>query len=161
MSKAKKHEPLVHITKRGTLPLWHNLAIRAIGLAAALVVCAIVLYALTGLNPLKIYGAMFKGAFGSARRVWTTIREIMMLLCIGVGLAPAFKMRFWNIGGEGQVLVGGVAAAACMIYLAPNMPLAPVLLIMFVLSRLRAQYGGLYPPCSRHAGTPMKRSSRL
>ena len=32
MSKAKKHEPLVHITKRGTLPLWHNLAIRAIGL---------------------------------------------------------------------------------------------------------------------------------
>ena len=68
MSKAKKHEPLVHITKRGTLPLWHNLAIRAIGLAAALVVCAIVLYALTGLNPLKIYGAMFKGAFGSARR---------------------------------------------------------------------------------------------
>ena len=115
MSKAKKHEPLVRITKRGTLPLWHNLAIRAIGLAAALVVCAIVLYALTGLNPLKIYGAMFKGAFGSARRVWTTIREIMMLLCIGVGLAPAFKMRFWNIGGEGQVLVGGVAAAACMI----------------------------------------------
>lgn len=94
MSKAKKHEPLVHITKRGTLPLWHNLAIRAIGLAAALVVCAIVLYALTGLNPLKIYGAMFKGAFGSARRVWTTIREIMMLLCIGVGLAPAFKCAF-------------------------------------------------------------------
>ena len=52
MSKANKHEPLVHITKRGTLPLWHNLAIRAIGLAAAVVVCAIVLYALTGLNPL-------------------------------------------------------------------------------------------------------------
>ena len=145
MSKAKKHEPLVHITKRGTLPLWHNLAIRAIGLAAALVVCAIVLYALTGLNPLKIYGAMFKGAFGSARRVWTTIREIMMLLCIGVGLAPAFKMRFWNIGGEGQVLVGGVAAAACMIYLAPKMPLAPVLLIMFVLSALAGAIWGLIP----------------
>ena len=121
MSKAKKHEPLVHITKRGTLPLWHNLAIRAIGLAAALVVCAIVLYALTGLNPLKIYGAMFKGAFGSARRVWTTIREIMMLLCIGVGLA------------------------ACMIYLAPNMPLAPVLLIMFVLSALAGAIWGLIP----------------
>lgn len=145
MSKAKKHEPLVHITKRGMLPLWHNLAIRAIGLAAALVVCAIVLYALTGLNPLKIYGAMFKGAFGSARRVWTTIREIMMLLCIGVGLAPAFKMRFWNIGGEGQVLVGGVAAAACMIYLAPKMPLAPVLLIMFVLSALAGAIWGLIP----------------
>ena len=32
----------------------------------------------------------------------------MMLLCVGVGLAPAFKMRFWNIGAEGQILVGGI-----------------------------------------------------
>ena len=145
MSKAKKREPLIHITKRGALPMWHGLAIRAVGLLAALVLCAIVLYALTGLNPLKVYGAMFTGAFGTTKRVWTTIREIMMLLCIGIGLAPAFKMRFWNIGGEGQVLVGGVAAAACMIYLAPKMSIVPALIIMFICSAAAGAIWGLIP----------------
>ena len=149
MSKAKKHEPLVHITKRGTLPLWHNLAIRAIGLAAALVVCAIELYALTGLNPLKIYGAMFKGAFGSARRVWTTIREIMMLLCIGVGLAPAFKMRFWNIGAEGQVLMGACATAGCMLAWGNKMPIGLLIPVMLIAAVAAGTIWALIPAVCR------------
>ena len=45
-----------------------------------------------------------------------TIREMMVLLCIAIGLTPAFKMKFWNIGAEGQILMGGTAAAAMMIY---------------------------------------------
>ena len=46
----------------------------------------------------------------------------MMMLCVAVGLAPAFKMRFWNIGAEGQILVGVIATAACMIYLGTSRP---------------------------------------
>ena len=105
------------MSKRDGVPLWKSLGIRLISLTLALIVCAVIIYALTKLNPLKVYAAMFKGAFGTNKRIWVTIRDIMMLLCISVGLAPAFKMRFWNIGAEGQVLVGGIVSAACMIYL--------------------------------------------
>ena len=133
------------MTKRDGVPLWKSLGIRLIGLTLALVVCAVIIYALTKLNPLKVYAAMFKGAFGTNKRMWVTIRDIMMLLCIAVGLAPAFKMRFWNIGAEGQVLAGGIAAAACMIYLGKSMATLPLLLLMFVLSMIAGGIWGTIP----------------
>jgi len=133
------------MSKRDGVPLWKSLGIRLIGLTLALVVCAVIIYALTKLNPLKVYAAMVKGAFGTNKRIWVTIRDIMMLLCISVGLAPAFKMRFWNIGAEGQVLVGGIAAAACMIYLGKTIPTLPLLLIMFVLSLIAGGIWGTIP----------------
>lgn len=133
------------MSKRDGVPLWKSLGIRLIGLTLALVVCAVIIYALTKLNPLKVYAAMFKGAFGTNKRMWVTIRDIMMLLCIAVGLAPAFKMRFWNIGAEGQVLAGGVVAAACMIYLGKSMATLPLLLLMFVLSMIAGGIWGTIP----------------
>ena len=133
------------MSKRDGVPLWKSLAIRLIGLTLALVVCAVIIYALTKLNPLKVYAAMFKGAFGTNKRIWVTIRDIVMLLCISVGLAPAFKMRFWNIGAEGQVLVGGIAAAACMIYLGKMIPTMPLLVLMFVLSLVAGGIWGIIP----------------
>ncbi|PKM40443.1 MAG: ABC transporter permease [Firmicutes bacterium HGW-Firmicutes-9] len=147
MSKKKlaHHEPLVRMSKRDGVPLWKSLGIRLIGLTLALVVCAVIIYALTKLNPLKVYAAMVKGAFGTNKRIWVTIRDIVMLLCISVGLAPAFKMRFWNIGAEGQVLVGGIAAAACMIYLGKTIPTLPLLVIMFVLSLIAGGIWGTIP----------------
>ncbi|HWQ97560.1 MAG TPA: ABC transporter permease [Clostridia bacterium] len=133
------------MSKRDGVPLWKSLGIRLIGLTLSLIVCAIIIYALTKLNPLKVYAAMFKGAFGTDKRIWVTIRDIVMLLCISVGLAPAFKMRFWNIGAEGQVLVGGIAAAACMIYLGKMIPTMPLLVIMFVLSLVAGGIWGIIP----------------
>ena len=129
------------MSKRDGLPIWKSLGIRIIGLALALVICAIIIFALTKLNPLKVYAAMVNGTFGTKKRIWVTIRDIMMLLCIAIGLAPAFKMRFWNIGAEGQVLVGGIVAAACMINLGNTLPLVPLMIIMFVGS---AVAGGIW-----------------
>ncbi|HML68663.1 MAG TPA: ABC transporter permease [Clostridia bacterium] len=148
MSKKKAivhHEPLVRMSKRDGVPLWKSLGIRLIGLTLALVVCAVIIYALTKLNPLKVYAAMIKGAFGTNKRMWVTIRDIMMLLCIAVGLAPAFKMRFWNIGAEGQVLAGGIVSAACMIYLGKSMSTLPLLLLMFALSIIAGGIWGTIP----------------
>jgi len=133
------------MSKRDGIPLWKSLGVRLIGLTLALVVCAVIIFALTKLNPLKVYAAMFKGAFGTNKRIWVTIRDIVMLLCISVGLAPAFKMRFWNIGAEGQVLVGGIAAAACMIYLGKSMDTLPLLMLMFVLSTIAGGIWGTIP----------------
>ena len=51
------------------------------------------------------------------------LRDLSTLLCVGIALAPAFKMRFWNCGGEGQILIGGLTAALIMVYQGNNLPL--------------------------------------
>jgi ABC-type uncharacterized transport system permease subunit len=144
--KQKSAEPFVRISKRGVaIPFWKAMWIRVVALAAALVICAVIIYAIVKLNPLKVYGAMFDGAFGTNKRSWVTIRDIMMLLLVAIGLAPAFRMRFWNIGAEGQILIGGIAAAACMIYLDKYLSGIPLLLVMLVLSLLAGGLWGLIP----------------
>ncbi|HPU17503.1 MAG TPA: ABC transporter permease, partial [Bacillota bacterium] len=118
--------------------------IRALGILIALIISALFIVLITDLNPLKVYVSMFSGAFGTATRTWITIRDVMFLLCISVGLAPAFKMRFWNIGAEGQVLIGALVTAACMIYLS-NLPTYALLILMFILSIIAGALWGLLP----------------
>ena len=98
-----KKEPLVHISKRDRISFGKAWGIRIIAVLISLVVCALVIVALTKLNPLEVYRSIADGAVGTERRLWVTIRDTMILLCIAVGLTPAFKMRFWNIGAEGQI----------------------------------------------------------
>ena len=137
-------EPLVRIVKRDSISLWHSWLIRLAGLVLALIVSAIVIFAIVHLNPLKVYEAMFEGNFGTQRRTWVTLRDMMMLLCIGIGLAPAFKMRFWNIGAEGQILIGGIATAAVMIYFGRSLPTWALLVVSLVVSCIAgALWGGI------------------
>ncbi len=138
-------EPFVRISKRGAIPLWRAWMIRLIAIVLSLILCGFIIYAIVKLNPIEVYKAMFNGTFGTQKRTWVWIRDIMMLLCISVGLAPAFKMRFWNIGAEGQVLVGGIAAAACMIYVGASIPLALLLIVMFLGSALAGGVWGVIP----------------
>ena len=139
------HEPLIHIAKRDGLVWWRAWLVRLCGLLLALIVSALFIYGLTKLNPVKVYGAMWQGAFGTAKRSWVTIRDMMMLLCIGVGLAPAFAMRFWNIGAEGQILMGGCATAAVMIYAGNALPTWALLILGFAVSMIAGAIWGLIP----------------
>lgn len=103
-----KKEPLLQVSKRRNKAGWQErLLIRFIALLLALIVCGAVIVALVKMNPVDVYKAIWDGAMGSERRLWQTIRDTMVLLCISIGLAPAFKMKFWNIGAEGQILIGG------------------------------------------------------
>ena len=142
---AKKHEPLIHIVKREGLPFYYTLLIREIAVVSALIVCAIVTMALTGENPIKVYATMIDGAFGSSRRVWNLLQSLAMLLCVALALTPAFKMRFWNIGGEGQVLIGGLATAACMILFGGKMPNGLLIITMIIASMLAGAIWAVIP----------------
>ena len=73
------------------------------------------------------------------------IALILALLCISIGLAPAFKMKFWNIGAEGQILIGGACSAAAMIYAGDKMPAGLLLIVMFVASALGGMIWGMIP----------------
>lgn len=145
MTMNENREPIVRLSKRTGIQWWKAWIIRLAAVALALAVCAVVIYGIVKLNPLKVYGSMWSGAFGTSRRSWVTLRDAMMLLCIGVGLAPAFKMRFWNIGAEGQILVGGIATAACMIYFGNTMPTVALLAVMFVASLVAGAIWGIIP----------------
>ena len=136
------------MSKRVSMPRWQGWLIRLAAVGIALLVNAALIYALTKLNPIRVYITMFQGAFGTQRRIWNTLADTAMLLCIGVGLAPAFKMKFWNIGAEGQILVGGLASAACMIYF-KSIPSGILLLMMFILSGLAGGIWGAIPAVSK------------
>lgn len=114
--------PLFHISKRKALPWYRAWAIRGAAIILALIVCAVVTTLFTGEDPIQVYITMFKGAFGTTRKIWILCQNIAILLCISLAVTPAFKMRFWNIGAEGQVLIGGLATAACMICLGGKLP---------------------------------------
>ena len=130
-------EPLIHITKRDAMEWWKSWLIRFGAIFAALVVSGIIITLLSGLNPIDVYVEMVKGNFETKRKMWVTFQRVAVLLCISLAVTPAFKMKFWNCGAEGQTLAGCLSAAACMIYFGNTLPMwayIPVLLICSVLA---------------------------
>ena len=125
-------QKLFHLSKRKELHWYAAWGIRIAAIVLALVVCGFVTTAMTGENPVAIYKTMWDGAFGTKRRIWNILQSLSVLLCISLAVTPAFRMKFWNVGGEGQVLMGGLATAACMILLGdklPNYLLIPLMLV--------------------------------
>ena len=146
MSQVKQgKEPLLRIAKRDGISRPKAYGIRVIAVLLALIVSGIFIFAVTKLNPVDVYKGIYTGAFGTSKRFWVTIRDTMMLLCIGVGLAPAFKMKFWNIGAEGQILIGGVVTAGIMRAYGNSISTPVLLVIMAVMSLLAGCVWGVIP----------------
>ncbi len=123
-----------HIVKREPMAWYFNVLVRAAAIIASLVVSAVVIMMLTKKNPIEIYSSMLAGAFGSELRIWSLLQNVAILLCISLAVTPAFKMKFWNCGAEGQVLVGGLATVAVMMFLGDSLPYPVLLLVMLAAS---------------------------
>ena len=135
------HRSFLRVTKKDEASLPVKALVIAIAIFCALLVSALFIFFVTKLDPISVYVSMFKGAFGTKRRAWITIRDACLLLLISLSLAPAFRMRFWNCGAEGQILVGGLTTAAFMIYCGDKIPTVLLLLLMIVVSAIA---GGLW-----------------
>ena len=136
MSENGRHgtkEPFLHIVKKDNTSFRKALLIRFVIIVIALVVTGILTWIITGVNPFNFYKNMVEGSFGSSRRIWILLQSTAILLCLAVGLTPAFKMRFWNTGAEGQALIAGLVAAACMRFMS-GLPAPLLILIMVVCS---------------------------
>ena len=140
-----KKEPFFHIVKRDALPWYQSVGVRAIAIVLALVLCGILTTITTGIDPIEVYKSIFAGAFGTERKTWITLQNLSILLLIALALTPAFKMKFWNIGGEGQVLIGGLAAGACMICLGDKLPNGVLILVMVLASIAAGAFWGFVP----------------
>ncbi len=142
-ANAKKFEFPFHVVKRSVMPLWKSMMFRAIAILAAILLCSVLAIFMIEANPIKFVGTMFDGAFGSRARIWTFAKDAAILLCIALAITPAFKMRFWNIGAEGQTLIGALASVAVIIY-CEGLPEWLLLVLMFAASILiGAIWGGL------------------
>ena len=137
----KSREKLFHITKRLDVSLKYKIIIRIISIFAALVACAIVLFIF---KPGK-FGVFFKESFnsllGSKSRFFNVLYEFALLLGIAIAILPCFKMKFWNLGGEGQVLMGCLAAALISKYIGPKVPNFVAVIFMIIGAMLA---GGLW-----------------
>ena len=151
MSEAKNnkvHEPLFHLTKRDRIAWWHAWLIRIAAVALGLVVCGLVAYLFSdklraGKKTLEdFYQCFIKGIwsenkdFFSNRKLWKFLKNMAVLQCISLAITPAFRMRFWNIGAEGQTLMSVWGSIAVAFYLGGKVPEWLLLVLMFVAALL-------------------------
>ncbi|MBQ7337583.1 MAG: ABC transporter permease [Clostridia bacterium] len=118
--------------------------IRVAAVLAALLLCSILSIFLIDANPFDFVKTLVDGTFGSVRRLWKFAKDSAVLLCISLAVTPAFRMRFWNIGAEGQTLVGALAAVAVAHYLGGSCPNGLLLILMLIAAVLAgAIWGGI------------------
>ena len=141
MSVHTEHrEPLIRLAKRDDIPRARAWAIRAAAILLALVTGGLIIAGL-GHNPIQVYASMVEGSLGKSRVLRETVKKAIPLLGAAVAIAPAFKMKFWNIGAEGQILAGGIAASYFALFWADSLP-RPVLLVVMAAAGVLA--GGLW-----------------
>ncbi|TKC18966.1 ABC transporter permease [Robertmurraya kyonggiensis] len=105
----------------------------------ALILCAIFIV-INGMNPLTVYGKMVQGAFGSSFGISETLLKATPLLLCALGVGIAYRISIWNIGAEGQFILGAIGATAVTIFL-PNLP-GPLYIPLMVVAGII--FGGLW-----------------
>ena len=137
----RTREPLVHLTRRGRIRTVQAWGIRLLAVALGLMVCGIAAFLLVDKlqqNPGKIgefYYTFIRGSFATSRKTWKFFKDLAILLCIALALTPAFRMRFWNTGAEGQTLMGVWGAIAVAFYWGGRVA-EPLLLVLMLLAAL-------------------------
>ncbi|MDD7333276.1 MAG: ABC transporter permease [Lachnospiraceae bacterium] len=137
-------EPLIRVAKRDGMPLYQNILIRAVAIVLAMLLVVLFVHFTAGISAGTTISYMWEGVFGNSIYLRDTVFYTAKLLCIAVALAPAFKMRFWNCGAEGQVLAGGLATAVVMVYCG-NLPAPLLYLVMFISALALAAIWGILP----------------
>jgi simple sugar transport system permease protein len=122
--------------KRRSVSRRATILVPVISFLVSLLLGAILLL-VSGVNPINTYAAMARGAFGSWRSISETLVKAIPLMLTGLGVSIAFQMQFWNIGAEGQLALGGVAAAWVALFLSdviPNILLLPTVLLFGMIA---------------------------
>lgn len=144
------HEPLIHVVKRDDMANWQAWLIRISTILVSLLLIGFVSMAITNKSFGETYQVMFTGVFGrllegNTTMLWKYLQEIAILLCLSLALTPAFKMKFWNCGAEGQALIGGLAAMFCMIEFGDKLSNGVLIAVIVISSIVAGAVWGLIP----------------
>ncbi len=151
MTKSKHHqEPLFHIVKRDDMMWWQAWLVRIATIVISVFLMGCLSKILTEKSLLETFEIMYRGVLGrietgSTVMLWKYLQEIAILLGLALALTPAFKMKFWNCGAEGQALIGGLASMVCMIEFGKTLPYSVLLLVIVITSMLAGAVWGLLP----------------
>ena len=160
-TEVKAKEPLFHIVAKDSVKPVYALLVRFAAFVAALLISTLFVWITVKVDLVTFIKTMFRGAFGmekvfeaegfeaswaafTSSYMWATLKASAKLLLIAVALAPAFKMRFWNIGAEGQVLAGAMLSAIIM-HNYSTLPKVVLLLLMLVVSIVAGAVWGIIP----------------
>lgn len=120
---------MLRMTKRTDMTSKKSAIIRVTAILGALITAGIFI-AIMGHNPISVYKSMFLGAFGTSFRIRDTLTISIPLILTSIGIMIAFKMKFWNIGAEGQILMGAFFASFVALNYS-DLPKPLLLLLMF------------------------------
>ena len=101
----------IRITKRDNLSRKKEILITLLAIVLSIVFAGIILL-IFGLNPFEIFKEIIMGSIGTGLRVKQTIVKAVPLIITSMGIIVAFKMKFWNIGAEGQITMGALGASS-------------------------------------------------
>ena len=136
--------PFIRIARQNSITGSKAWLIRLTGFVASLLTGAILISAI-GHNPLRVYLEMLNSAFGSTTGFTQTVRIAIPLLGSALAVGLAFKMRFWNIGAEGQILVGGIASTYFALFWYQTLPTPVLLTVMGLAAAIAGGIWGLIP----------------
>lgn len=142
-SKKRKKEPLIRVVKKKEISFTKTVGLSLLALVLALIAGGIFILVI-GKNPFEIYDSIVQGAWRSPIAIRGTIKIAIPLLIASLGITPAFQMKFWNIGAEGQIIMGGIFATYFALYF-NNLPHVLLIILMFAAGMLGGGLWGLIP----------------
>ena len=129
-----RKERILRVERRANTKLWQKILIKVGTIIFALLMCGILSNAVAPNSFGEFYEYMFNGAFFSKKTVLNLLWQTSLLFLIAVALAPAFKMKFWNIGAEGQCLMGALGTLIALKFIAPHVPNFIALVIEVIMA---------------------------
>ena len=136
--------PLIRLAKRDGMSAGQVWGIRIGSFVVASLIGALI-FRVMGSNPLAAYGTIVSGSLGKSTAIRQTVRIAIPLLGTALAIAPCFKMRFWNIGAEGQITAGAVAASYFALFWHDKLPSAALILVMAVAGAVAGGIWALIP----------------
>ncbi len=142
----------IKIEKRLTVPKYSSILVPVLSVALALFLMGIILLvffygrlgnlSLAFRETFEAYKEMLTWPFANKYGIFSTLMRMVPLAFVGLGLSFAYRMKIWNIGGEGQLYMGALAATWGALYLFKDVT-SPVLMIILI-SILGAAAGGIW-----------------
>ncbi|MBO4880447.1 MAG: ABC transporter permease [Firmicutes bacterium] len=140
----KDKTPLIRLAKREDMAKSKVWLIRLAAFAVAILI-GMIIFAIAGADPIKAYGTMLASSLGKKSGIRQVVKNAVPLLGVGLALAPCFRMRYWNIGAEGQITMGAMAASYFALFWYNKMPSAVLLIVMALASMIFGAFWAAIP----------------